>query len=347
MRTTRDVVHRNRRIMSLTAAAMYGGAAFVGLVEGVLPGSPTFSVIPGISALVIVTGLVVGARWTPRWMLALLGPVGVALIAWALAASPGAGDGAVLYMWPVLWTAYFYGRSGALAIVACVAVAHGVAVLTLPTADRYVDRWVDVLVSVAVVAFVVQLLSRRNEYLLARVSAEARTDTLTKLLNRRGFDERAAIILEQARRSSQSVAIASFDLDHFKRINDEWGHDAGDQVLTDFAALLHLHARGVDAVARLGGEEFVTLLPNCDVRDAHAFTQRIRAALATQNSNLPTVHVSAGVAAEVAPATIKSLLRNADTALYAAKRAGRNVTARFQADEPQAAPTAADRPLAS
>jgi diguanylate cyclase (GGDEF)-like protein len=133
--------------------------------------------------------------------------------------------------------------------------------------------------------------------------------------------------LAHARRGGHSIAVASFDIDYFKRVNDEWGHETGDRVLAALGALLTSHARDVDVVARVGGEEFVVLLPGTGVADAAAFTERIRRALATSvNTGLPTVRVSAGVAAEVAPEHVEALLQRADSALYAAKRGGRNLT---------------------
>jgi len=132
------------------------------------------------------------------------------------------------------------------------------------------------MVSVLVVATVVLMLVERNEDLLARLAGEARTDTLTGLLNRRGFDERASLELAHANRNGQSIALASFDLDHFKHINDEWGHETGDRVLTRTGEVLTANSRNIDIAARFGGEEFVVLLPGSDSGDADAFTQRIR-----------------------------------------------------------------------
>jgi diguanylate cyclase (GGDEF)-like protein len=327
-------VRLDRRLIAHTAAAMYGGAAFIALIEGVIPGGPRYAVVPGLVALVLVPSLLAAGPRLPRWGLAPLGPIGVGLIAYALATGPGAGDGAVLYMLPVVWTAYFFGIRGAVSIVACVGVAHGLALLSLPAASEAPDRWIDVMVSVSVVAAVVQVLASRNDKLLARLAGEARTDTLTGLLNRRGFEERASVELALARREDHSIAVVSFDIDHFKRINDEWGHETGDRVLARLGALLTATSRAVDVIARIGGEEFVVLLPRCDSADADAFTQRIRRALAADDaSGLPAVRVSAGITAATAPANIQPLLQHADSALYAAKRAGRNRTLIFEHEE--------------
>jgi diguanylate cyclase (GGDEF)-like protein len=247
------------------------------------------------------------------------------LIAYALSATPGAGDGAILYVWPVLWTTFFFGRRGAISIVACIGVAHAITLLLLPAASSYPGRWVDVMVSVSVVAVVVLTLVHRNDMLLTQLAEEARTDTLTGLLNRRGFDERAALELAHARRDGRSVAVVTFDIDFFKRVNDEWGHEIGDRVLVRIGELLANLTREIDVAARFGGEEFVVLLPGCTSSQAETFTERIRHALAADDSaDLPTVRLSAGILAEVAPLGIETMLRGADSALYNAKRAGRD-----------------------
>jgi diguanylate cyclase (GGDEF)-like protein len=172
---------------------------------------------------------------------------------------------------------------------------------------------------------VILTLVRRNDMLLTQLAEEARTDTLTGLLNRRGFDERASLELAHARRESRSIAVVTFDIDFFKRINDEWGHEIGDRVLVRIGELLTSRTRDIDVAARFGGEEFVVLLPGCTSSEAEAFTERMRHALVSDDSTgLPTVRVSAGILAEVAPDGVEEMLRRADSALYDAKRAGRD-----------------------
>jgi diguanylate cyclase (GGDEF)-like protein len=315
----------NKRQMAFTAGAMYGGAAFVGLVEGVLPGGPALSLLPAVVAVGFVILLLVLGPRLPMPALAALGPIGAGLIAYAIATTPPAqGDGALLYIWPVLWVAYFFGRRESLLIVAWVAVVQGAA---LAYSDGVLDRWIDVMVSVGVVAAVVQALSERNRRLVTRLAAEARVDKLTGVLNRRGFEEQAAMELERARREGYSVAVATFDIDYFKRINDEWGHDAGDRVLQSLGAVFRRESRGVDIVARLGGEEFVAMLPRSDAGQARAYSERVRAGFATAGKRgVRHVTVSAGVTASSAPESVEALLQAADSALYAAKRGGRDRT---------------------
>src|ERR1019366_317157 len=126
-------------------------------------------------------------------------------------------------------------------------------------------------VSVTVVAVVIMILVQRNDKLLEQLAGEARTDALTGLLNRRGFDERASLELGHARRENRWVAVLVFDIDYFKRINDEWGHEIGDRVLARIGDLLREYSRDIDVTARFGGEEFVVLLPRCTSADAETF----------------------------------------------------------------------------
>lgn len=318
--------------MAYTAAVMYGAVALDAAIEGLLPGDPAFAVAPALVVAAIFAFLLTVGPRLPRWMLASLGPLGVVLAATALATTPGAGDGAVLYALPVLWTAFFLGRAGAAAIVGMVALAHAIVLLVLPAASSYPGRWVDVMVVVSVVAFVVVVLEDRNESLLAELAGEARTDALTGLLNRRGFDERAAVAMAYTRRTAASLAVVTFDIDYFKRVNDEWGHDAGDRVLQRIGKLIAAHTRPTDVAARMGGEEFTVLLPSSGRAEAEDFSERVRAALAEAGpTDTPAVHISAGVAVCEDPGDVESCLQRADSALYEAKRTGRDRTVAFKA----------------
>ena len=226
----------------------------------------------------------------PLPLLASLGPIGVALVGVAIATTTDSApnDGAVLFVWPVLWTAYYFGRTGAVVIVACVGVADGLALLSLPPEEVSIDRWIDVMGTVAIVAGVVHVLAES-------LSTEAPVDKLTGLLNRRGFDERAAVERARAKRHDDVIAVVAFDIDYFKRINDEWGHETGDRVLTRLGEILRDEMRETDVVARMGGEEFTALLPSAGLEDGHEFAERVRAACASDDgSGLPRVTLSAG-----------------------------------------------------
>jgi diguanylate cyclase (GGDEF)-like protein len=320
-------IRTNRRIMAYTAAAIYGIAGLDGAIEGLLPNDPPFAMLPVIVVFVMFGLLMAFGPRLPRRALALLGPLGVALIAYALATSPGPGDGAVLYALPVFWTTFFFGRRGAVAILICVAVGHAVTLLLLPAVDSYPGRWLDVMVSVWGVAIVVLVLERRNEMLVARLAGEARTDALTGLLNRRGFDEHAVREFAHVGRDGEPIALVTLDIDHFKQVNDEWGHMVGDRVLAHLARVLAGEARGIDVAARLGGEEFAVLMPGSDAAGAEALVERVRRRLeADARPDLPAVRVSAGVVSTSESLDLQIMLESVDRALYAAKRGGRDRT---------------------
>jgi diguanylate cyclase (GGDEF)-like protein/PAS domain S-box-containing protein len=157
----------------------------------------------------------------------------------------------------------------------------------------------------------------------------ATVDELTELANRRQFFDRGRRMLERARRSGRPVALLLFDLDHFKQINDTFGHAAGDLVLRRVAAACREVLRSGDLVARLGGEEFAVLLDGADAVEAELVAERLREAIAgldiaVRGRRMP-VTASLGVALP-APGRedLEACLAAADRALYRAKRAGRN-----------------------
>jgi diguanylate cyclase (GGDEF)-like protein len=311
--------------MAQSAAAMWAAAAFVVLVESAMPGGGKVEPGPGVVAALVALILLVRGPRVPVGALVLMPPLGVALIAGSLAATEIPGDGATLYVWPVLWMAYFYRRAGAILIVAWVGICHAAALFSLdPTFGAAFDRWVDVMVSMGLAAVVVEILGARNERLVERLAEEARVDTLTGLLNRRGFYERSDIELARAKRAGTAIAVVSLDIDHFKLINDEWGHDAGDRVLARLGDVFRAETREGDIVARMGGEEFVALLSGSDLDAATDYVERVRLAFAAEPSDGPLATISAGAAAALAPPSIDTLIQVADSALYAAKRAGRD-----------------------
>ena len=155
---------------------------------------------------------------------------------------------------------------------------------------------------------------------------QARTDALTGLLNRRGFETQMAFAVALARRSSRPLSLITVDVDHFKRVNDTYGHEAGDEVLRRLARTLESRLRGSDVVARLGGEEFVALLPDTDLNGAQSIAQALVTAMAEQQDPVVgTITISAGVATmRGAEDNGAAMLRRGDAALYEAKGQGRN-----------------------
>ncbi len=158
----------------------------------------------------------------------------------------------------------------------------------------------------------------------------ASTDALTQLPNRRTINERAASAFSEAKRTQRPLSIAVIDVDHFKNINDQYGHEIGDVVLRGVADALAANCRGFGMVGRQGGEEFVALFDDAGADEAQAIAERLRAAIADSTvSGAPRplkVTVSVGVASSNNnDASFNDLLRRADRALYEAKAAGRNL----------------------
>lgn len=173
-------------------------------------------------------------------------------------------------------------------------------------------------------------LKARNELLELVVTHEhaARTDELTGLSNRRDMQHRLVSEFSRYQRSGHHFSIVLIDLDLFKNINDDYGHDAGDAVLRQFSGLVRDVIRLTDVAARWGGEEFLLLLPDTSLLQALTLAERLRAQVAEtrftfRNQRLP-VTISAGVCSIAKAASIDDLLKQADLNLYNAKDAGRN-----------------------
>ena len=151
------------------------------------------------------------------------------------------------------------------------------------------------------------------------------TDELTGLRNRRAFEERLVLEFSMARRRKRDLAVLLLDVDFFKRINDQWGHGAGDAVLRRLGSILRTTVRLPDMVARYGGEEFVVLLPESDGNAAVGLANRLMQRIASETWEHEPVTVSIGLTA-LTESTLNGfqLVSQADEALYVAKRAGKN-----------------------
>lgn len=194
-------------------------------------------------------------------------------------------------------------------------------------ADDYVTKPFD---CEEVDARIQAMLRKRQLYL--RLEDLARIDEKTGLANFRQFQDRLRDEWLRAERYGTPVSLIMLDLDDFKRLNDRYGHLAGDQVLKEFALLVAGGARATDIPARYGGEEFAVLLPHTDAAMAYRVAERIRSAVAEfvflEGETPLRLTVSAGIATSPASPPVRSadeLIRAADAALYRAKHAGKNV----------------------
>lgn len=174
---------------------------------------------------------------------------------------------------------------------------------------------------------------RHSDHLRSRIEQSvemAITDALTGLHNRRYMETHLKSLIDGARKSGRPLSVLVADIDFFKRVNDTYGHDAGDCVLKEFAVRFRRNTRGLDLACRLGGEEFIIVMPDTDLRRAYQVGERLRACIAAEPFQINSttqlrVTASVGIASlERSDDTAESLFKRADVALYAAKREGRN-----------------------
>ena len=175
----------------------------------------------------------------------------------------------------------------------------------------------------------------------------AAVDFLTGVYTRRHFETLARIELARAQRYIRPLSVLMIDIDHFKAVNDRFGHAAGDRVLQNFAAICRAEKRDPDVLARIGGEEFALMLPETTATAAVEFAERlrhqVREGAPTLDGEKISVTISIGVAgASIRTSGIEALLQQADQALYEAKRSGRDQVARARIPERGSVPEAAE-----
>lgn len=252
------------------------------------------------------------------------------------------GPGAVAFPVPaLLWCAVVYGQFTTAALTLAfslwtmVAIALGHIVDPIQFDTQY--ALMSVRIGVALMALapitVSSVMVARNE-LLEQLRQFAAHDPLTGALNRRAFVEGYRERHDQRALRSRAVSVLVLDIDHFKKINDTWGHAVGDQVLIAFVRTVRECLRGSDLLGRFGGEEFVVLMCGCNHEEALGVAERVRAAVASTIVHLDggrnvVMTASIGLAsADTMPPLLDPLVAAADKALYAAKAAGRNQVVR-------------------
>jgi two-component system cell cycle response regulator len=213
----------------------------------------------------------------------------------------------------------------------------GAQIVSVP-ADHALDAareawWRHVGASLLVFAALFLVLNRvLSRTVIAPIETSRRTwrelatkDSLTGARNRRSFEEEGRALISACNESGASLALVAVDIDHFKRVNDSFGHDVGDAVLKEFAQRVLQASKRRDCLYRVGGEEFAMLLPHTGMAAAAAFAEVLRRSLeATPFSGAGRLSASFGVAALLPGDTLDTLMKRADRALYEAKGAGRN-----------------------
>jgi|tagenome__1003787_1003787.scaffolds.fasta_scaffold20875644_2 diguanylate cyclase (GGDEF)-like protein len=305
------------------------------LIDGVLRQGPTRPVYAATMLVLLVTGvgLALRRRVSTRTIAGLVvaGDAVYVVVACSVT-NPLLYASPLMLLFCCATAAWFLGPRMLAAHMLAVVVACAVALSR--THSYTTGLAVQVTVNAAVlnmVTFGVFLLRRRVQRLLARTLALSSTDPLTGLANRRSLVEQAPRIWRQARRDGQRVAVLVLDLDHFKRLNDAFGHAAGDAVLREVAGALSATVRPADVLARTGGEELVVLGLVSDPTEARYLAERLRLAVAgcSAGQEFP-VTVSIGVAltrpgyGEEPTDALWRLVDRADAAMYEAKQSGRD-----------------------
>jgi diguanylate cyclase (GGDEF)-like protein/putative nucleotidyltransferase with HDIG domain len=299
---------------------------------------PVFVAI-GFVALSVAAFLRTVDKRLPPWALHVAVALGSVLITtdiWFSGDGRGAPtpDNETLYVWVALYSAYFFAvRPAALHTLWAIA-CYAVALIFISDPSILATRLIETGGTLVIAVILVAVLKARVRHLLGQLADAARTDPVTGLHNRRGFEEAMAVEIERARRGGHRVTLLLGDLDHFKRVNDRLGHAAGDDALARVGRILQRGKRQIDYAARAGGEEFAIVLPDTGEREAYVVSERLRSAVAAEFSGeLVPITFSFGIASHPEHgATANALLETADRALYAAKELGRNRSVIFSAE---------------
>lgn len=231
-----------------------------------------------------------------------------------------------LYFAPVAMLAWYYGRVGALVAAALSTAAWGASNALAGLEYSSPGVWVINSVTQTVSFVIVGLLLAALRMAVQREREVSLTDPLTGMLNGRAFHNAAARVVSHCRRTGRPLTIAYVDLDNFKSVNDQFGHQAGDEMLRSIAKRLLVSIRPDDVAARLGGDEFVVLFPEIGQSEAVIALSRLRASMASTLGTGPiSVTTSVGGVTFLSlPTSVEEVLHAADTRMYAAKSAGKN-----------------------
>jgi diguanylate cyclase (GGDEF)-like protein len=232
----------------------------------------------------------------------------------------------MIYMWLALYAAYFFTVRQAAAQLALMSGAYLVVLLVSTPSDAVAGSWLTLVGVIFPAAGLLRAVRDAVTGLLVRLSDAARTDTLTGLKNRLALEQEIHVEVERTLRSEEELSIVIGDLDHFKAVNDELGHRAGDQALVRIGHILDARRRAGDSIARTGGEEFTILLPGASEHEAYLVAERMRVAVERDFANDPVpLTFSFGVATYPEHGrTADAVIEAADQALYASKALGRN-----------------------
>jgi diguanylate cyclase (GGDEF)-like protein len=313
--------------MRRVAIAMFLGGGLTCVVGLLKPQStPTSQIAQGAcAASLVLCGLLLAVTRARRQLIEASVLVSILILSVLMALSDPIGMGPLFYLWPVVFAAYFCSRRILIASFAWMTLTLAVGLAIKTHYPLKLDTFTGTVSSVGLMAALVATMRRRESGLRTELAEIAETDPLTGLLNRRAFDPRLARLMHRTAHGGKDLAVVMFDIDYFKRFNDEHGHLAGDQALRQMSVVLREQSRSGDLVARLGGEEFAVALPGAGVGAARAYAERVARALRSGDAESgPRLSTSAGISPSSPDlADVEALVAHADQALYAAKAAGR------------------------
>lgn len=337
-------------------AYVLAAAAALAAVALALPDSVTTrdvgsaTVAAGLAAVVLVAAvaaLVAGSDLPRLWPLQAILVCATALIGFAVHLDD-ASPLFVLYVPVVAYAVFALARPQAAIQVALVAVSYTLALFADGGPETPVSEWLIPLAAVALAAALIGSVADRLHEAIVRLADAARTDVLTGMLNRRGFEELIEIELERARRGHRPLVLAVGDIDHFKQLNDRYGHRVGDRALQRLSETLFASKRRIDRLARIGGEEFALIMPDSSEHDGYIAAERLRWAVHEAfEAEAAAITISFGIASfPKHGATAESVLHAADQAMYAAKELGRDRTVIYNAEIADALVHGSDGPAA-
>lgn len=312
--------------MARVAAALFAAGGGLTLLYMAIPheagDDARASVAVALAAFVVAAVILARSNRLPLWSFQLFALLGTLLAtAWIHFSHVVPSAAAVIYLWVVLYAFYFFTLREAGAQLAAVSGAYATLLALRPPEFPAVGHAVLLIGSLAVVGLLTAYLKSRVESLVTELAAAARTDYLTGLMNRRGFEEQFTRDLARARRTERPLSLLLGDLNTLKRINDELGHEAGDRALKEVTALLEQGGRASDTAARVGGDEFAVILPDAGEKAARVVADRFRRSVRRAFAGRPVpLTISFGVATFPRHGeTLDALLRAADHRLYADK----------------------------
>jgi diguanylate cyclase (GGDEF)-like protein len=316
---------------------MYAVGAMLSALSLVVPHGSGYDEagIAAVSAIAAAVALpLLVTRYEPSEPIAhvivVLGSVATTAVIHFSAGLPNAA--ALFYVWIVLFAFYVFPLQAAIGHLLLVIALYIVGTVWTESEYPLVANTLATIGTLAGSGALVAALRRRIEGLLTTLAETAHSDELTGLPNPRAFDFNLERELARSERAHELLGLAIVDVDHFKRINDSLGHQAGDEVLRRLSAVLRSAVRDGDLPARIGGEEFAVMLPGAARADAARLGERIRQNVRLAfDGDAPRVTVSVGVATTTPddPLPANELMRRADEALYAAKAAGRDRVVAF------------------